>query len=514
MSGALPLDLLIDITSRGVKDTFSIGKLNTIIIEKYNDDLPNKKFVECFDLDTTQSIFGFEAPATKFAEVYFGVISKSATKCDRLFVYNWNDKDIPPALKGGIAPSVSELQKLNGKFKIDLGSGEQEVTLNLTTGQNQDYAKIATLIENAIKSVVGGGQQFTNAKVTYNPHTKGFIIKSGKAGAGEVIKYPIAGTSNDIHNKLGLTLEEGAVSIEGLAAVSTIDNVLNEIDKNNGNYYLITPNFEFEIRTLDTNLKAFGVFLNNSNDRYAGVYSWNNPLLESLDSKVTEPYEGFNGLIIDSKHNDYQNALVCALISAMDLSKPAGNYNIAFNDATQFQINAIVDKVKYNAMKVNKANAPCKFGILGQDDTIYMDGTILGTKTDSINVYICNSFLKMNLQINLYNMFKAQKLIGLRDKRGKDIIKSYMESVFQGGVNANIIAQGAVLTTTEKNVIIDNFKNIVSDIDKVLTQIENTGYYYEIADVNVTTRELTIVMAYVANTPVKKIVINNYILGA
>ena len=35
------------------------------------------------------------------------------------------------------------------------------------------------------------------------------------------------------------------------------------------------------------------------------------------------------------KKGDYQNALVCGLISAMDLAQPSGNYNIAFNDATK-----------------------------------------------------------------------------------------------------------------------------------------------------------------------------------
>ena len=34
MASALPLDLLIDITSTGVKDAFTIGKLNTILIQK------------------------------------------------------------------------------------------------------------------------------------------------------------------------------------------------------------------------------------------------------------------------------------------------------------------------------------------------------------------------------------------------------------------------------------------------------------------------------------------------
>lgn len=67
MGSALPLDLLIDITSTGVKDAFTIGKLNTILIEKYDETLPNAKFIECFDLSTTQSIFGTQSNTAKFA---------------------------------------------------------------------------------------------------------------------------------------------------------------------------------------------------------------------------------------------------------------------------------------------------------------------------------------------------------------------------------------------------------------------------------------------------------------
>ena len=43
-----------------------------------------------------------------------------------------------------------------------------------------------------------------------------------------------------------------------------------------------------------------------------------------------------------------------------------------------------------------------------------MPGLIQGSLTDSINVYICNSYLKFAQQIALYNMFKTQKLISLK----------------------------------------------------------------------------------------------------
>ena len=140
---------------------------------------------------------------------------------------------------------------------------------------------------------------FTQATVSYNVHTGGFIIKGGTAGAGEKIDFITAGDSDDIHDKLGLTLADGATTLEGLARVADLATVLQEIDLNNGNYYVITPNFAFTNENQD--LKTFGTFLNASNDRYLGVYSWENPLLEVLDSKATEAYEGFNGLFIDNK---------------------------------------------------------------------------------------------------------------------------------------------------------------------------------------------------------------------
>lgn len=512
MANALPLDLIIDVTSTGVADTFTIGKLNTIIIEKYNNDLPNNKFTQLSNLSQAQSIFGFNSNVANFASVYFGFLSKTATKCDYLFVYNWNEEALPATLKGGRASALSSLQ-IEGGFNITIGNQTATISVDLT--EITDYASAASALTTAINSVStqSENQNFTNAVVTYSALTGGFIVKGGIKGQGETISFASTPTGGeDLSTLLGLTLESGATTYEGSNAVSTLAEALNEIDNYNGNYYLITPNFEFV--DTENDLKAFGEFLNASNDRFAGVYSWNNPLLETLNSGVTEAYEGYNGLIIDNKRQEYQNALLCGIISALDLTKSGGNYNIAFNDATTFQVNAITDRTAYEAMISNKANAPCKFGVLGQDDSVYMDGTILGSKTSSINVYVCNSFLKFNQQIQLYNMFKAQKLIGVRGSQSQAIIYAYLDSVFQNAVNANIIAQGVELTTTEEQSIISTFGNLVDDINMVIDKLETSGYFYIISSVNTTTREIGITEAYTANTPAKKIVINNYILGA
>lgn len=505
MANALPVDLIIDITSTGVRDTFTIGKLNTLIIQKYSETLPNDVFDVVYTKDIAAKRYGYNSSVAGFARVYFGIKSKSATICEQLFIYNWNTTATPAVLKGGKAPALSKLKTLNGKFKITIGSTTNEVEVNLTGAT--DFTDAASKIQTALRNTT-----FTTAEVSFNADTGGFIIKGGVKGQGETIAYLAApDNGTDIHDKLGLTQAEGASVIVGRAGVPTLAEALDEISNNNGNYYVITPNFDFD--NVESDLLTFGQFIHNSNDRFLGIYSWANPALEQLDSGVTTPYESFNGLLIDDKKQDFQNAYIAGLISAMDLTKANGNYNVAFNDATLFEVEAITDRAKYEGLVSNKANAPCKFGILGQDDTIYMDGTIMGDKTTSANVYLCNSFLKFNQQIALYNMFKAQKLIALRGQFGKAIIRSYLDEVFRNAVNANIIVKDT-LTNTEKQAVIAEFSPIVKDIERVIEQIQANGYYYEFSGIDTTKRELYITEVYIANVPVKRIVINTYILGA
>lgn len=107
---ALPIDLLIDITSTGIKDTFTIGKLNTIIIQPYDESLPNERFSVVYNASMAAEIYGFNSSVVGFAKNYFGIVSKSATRCEQLFIYNWNKEAQPAVLKGGRTSPLSTLK--------------------------------------------------------------------------------------------------------------------------------------------------------------------------------------------------------------------------------------------------------------------------------------------------------------------------------------------------------------------------------------------------------------------
>lgn len=626
---SLPLDLIVDITSSAVKDTFMIGKLNTLCINKYDPNNPQPKFVEAHQLSDIIGTYGLDSAMYGFGGVYFGVISKSATRADTLYIYNWSKENVAPFLNGARITLLDDIQSLRGSFILAINGIEREVAIDfdLVTSFSEAGEKLQEAIRSAGIGLDAESEKlFSEVKAYYNPVTQGFTIVSGGAGDGNTISFAlpytaqkvepievvqsvadidsidnpltlkesefytlnftglptntsfkityndVAGTTQeealtlagnkltipndlivnlinlqatnvkliandpdddnaqanprevevnivleanpiteDIHDKLGLTQDEGATAEAGYNGLETLSEVLADIEGNNGNYYVLTTAFAFD--DIRAQLHEFGKFLNASNDRFLGVYSWNSKGIITTKGFLKE-FQGYNGLVIDYQTMPYQQGLVCGYISAMELNNPSGNYNIAFNDATIFSGNALTETIHYQNLVNNKANAPCKFGILGQDDTIYMDGTCMGSKTNSINIYCANSFIKMNQQIALFNMFKSQKMIAVRGRQTQGVVRAYLDDVFTKAVKANIICRGATLTTTEVQMVKNTFVDYVDDLDQLIRDIENNGYFYAVTDFDLVNKTMNIVEAYVANTPAKKIIVNIYILGA
>lgn len=527
---SLPLDLIVDITSTSVKDSFMIGKLNTLCINKYDPNNPQPKFVEAHQLSDIIGSYGLDSDMYGFGSVYFGIISKSATRADTLYIYNWSKEDVPALLRGARIPLLDNIQGLNGAFNLSINGITRPIELDFNNVDS--FSTAAEILQDAIQSAGVGldeksAKLFSEAKAYYSPITQGFTIVSGGAGEGSTISFalPLAeptitevvqtfndiDETQDIHDLLGLTQDEGAISEVGYNGLETLSDVLADIEGNNGNYYVLTTSFKLD--NVRAELHEFGKFLNASNDRFLGVYSWDSKAIITTKG-FTKEFQGYNGLVIDYQTMPYQQALVCGYISAMELNNPSGNYNIAFNDATIFSGNALTETIHYQNLVDNKANAPCKFGILGQDDTIYMDGTCMGAKTNSINIYCANSFIKMNQQIALFNMFKSQKMIAVRGRQTQGIVRAYLDDVFTKAVKANIICRGATLTVAEVQMVKNTFVDYVDDLDQLVRDIENNGYFYAVTNFDLVNKTMNIVEAYVANTPAKKIIVNIYILGA
>lgn len=502
--GGIPLSWLIDVTSTGVREAFSLSKLHTLAITKYNEQRPTDKMIEFYDSESVGKIFGFSSIEYKYSLNYFGVVNKLASKPDLLTIFNWNENATPACIIGAKASDLKILKTLNGKFKITLGASTKEVTLDLT--QTNSYTDIALKIKDAIKTA-HTDPSFTNNDVIYSNVTNGFIVKSGVSGDKSVIDFITApGSGTNISNALGLTKEEGAVIVSGYNQEGSILNVLDTLNGDNGNYYVIDTTFDIE----KDDAVDFANFINNSNDRFVGIYNTNDSTLIENDTAL-DTIKAFNGVIPNYFKDSSPIGFVAGIISSIDFARTGGNLNLAFNDATKFDAIAINDKNALNMLEKNNANSILKFGQMGQSQVWYGMGNILGIKTNSANVYIANSYLMFSLQYALANLLNTQGFIGLRGTFNNGLIINSVSDVFNRAVLSGIIVNGAVLTDTEKQVVISTFRD---NSEVAIKQMQDNGFYFEIGKVDISKQTLQIVTAYVANKNLKRIVINNYILGA
>ena len=396
-------------------------------------------------------------------------------------------------------------------FKAKFGeASETSKVFNVTVGE---FLGLSNITEPAQRKARAVGESvnpsiidFTHAKVSFNTETQGFIIKSGVTGATSSISFAMSPSAEtDISTQLGLTENEGASIIGGLNAINSFDDLLALIEAENGAYYVL----QFDRDLTDEETLTLCKFVNNSNDRYMAIINTQDKKIITQEGALAL-YQGYNGVMFEYTKDKSPLGLSAGIVSALNFSQNGGNTNIAFNDTSSFESIAITDKAEFKALEANNANSILKFAQIGQSQVWYGMGNIQGVKTNNANVYICNSYLKFQLQFALANMLNSQGMVGLRGSANESIIMAYLQDVFVGGVNAGIIVEGATLTTTEKQVLLSTFKAG----DSAIQACEKQGYYFSIDSVDLVNSTINISTAYVANKPVKKLIVNNYILGA
>lgn len=509
----IPLNWLIDITSVGVKDSFSLSKLPTLLVTKYNTEFITPKWNKFYDVESVKKAFGASSEVGIFANNYFSVVNKMASKPDLLNVYVWNENATPAILQGGKVAYLDTL-KVSGAFSLTIGEDTRDIVADLT--QALSYTDIATKLQEALNEagaeITGADPKpalpsFQNATCIFDVNKQCFRISSGISGSVSISFAGVPTTETDISALLSLTQDKGAIVFEGREIFGSFDNVLSEIDTDNGAYFVLA--FAWELSTSEA--ESLAKFVNSSNNRYLGIIDSTDANLKTQDG-VSEALQGYNGIILNYfKDIKSVNGYVAGLISAIDFAQTNGNINLAFSDATIYADQAIKIRTELDNLELNKANSILEFSQIGQSQAWYGMGNIMGTLTNNANVYICNAYLCFQLQLQFANMFNSQSFIGLRGKNNEGILTSYIEAVFQGCINNGIIVQGAELTTTEKQKLLIAFGN---NGESAVSQCGKEGYFYKIGTPDLVNQTLPISIAYVANKAAKRIVITNYILGA
>lgn len=494
----LSIDNIVDVTSRAVASKDSSIRLNTLILSKFDENNPAPLFQEFTNPSEVFAVYQ-NGDLYEFSKTHFGFISKSSTSPNLLSVFTWSKTDTSAYLIGGESELIAKLKTLNGQITIEVDGTKITGTLDLTGADVTDYSQVAEKIAAAINA--DRRRSAAVISCSYSVQKKGFVIKTTSAG----VTSNISALGGDLAKPLGLDADSAKI-IVGSKGFADLASVLNEINAINGDYFVVTPNFNFENELDD--LIIFGEWVSASKGRYLGIYSWDNEQLGVKNSGAVDRILGFNGLYIDWERVPNQNAFSSALISSMDLNKSGGVVNINFNNAAQYLDKAVSIQNEFDGMNSNRANAPYVFGTLGKFEVSYGQGQLMGD-IPSANVYINNSFLKFKMQLAISQFFMSSNIVSARGQGGTSAISALLTPIFNDAVNNGLIVIDKT-SETEKSVILQNF----IDGAKAIENIESSGWALEVGDVNLARREITLNYAYIANIPANRVIVRTYILGA
>lgn len=505
MAKGIPLSYIVDTTSAGGRDIFSLSKLPALFLQKNNTANPRLKFDEFSNANQVLEAYGADSNAYKFALNYFGFTSKMATKADRITIYNWNETATGATLKGAkLTKAVSELSQFDGALSFDIGGVVENIALNFSTATS--YADIATLIQTALNAIENPAYQ--NSQVFFNQNSGGFVLVCGEVGEASSIGFVNGTGAND----LGLTEQSGAMILSGSEAVPTLSEALNIIEVENGAYYNVC--FNKDLALTDDDIKNIGKWVNSTNCRYKASVILDNPKWKN-QRDILGDLKGYNGLFLEFRNNEAeQDGLYAGIGASKDYSTQNGNFSTSYNLANAYSEKAVKIEKEMEVLETNKLNAIATFGSVGQFETMTFGDFICGEITNSDTIYQANSFLVLSEQMAIMNLFINEPLVGLRGANNQGKFYSVIDNEFQKAIfnGTAIKLQGEdELTTTEKNKMYSVFGEKGGIAIKSLWK---NGYYFVIDGVDLVNKKVHISQAYVGNSPVKKVVIANYILGA
>lgn len=520
MAKGISLSYIVDITSTGVRDIFSLSKLPSLFLSEFNSANPRNKFEEFGNANQVLTAYGADSNAYKFALNYFGFTSKMATKADRLTIYNWNKQGSGAILQGAkLEKSVSELAGLNGVIGVNLGGSVENVAVNFENSTS--YSEIANILQTAIQAVGIEtdntdpenpitnitNPSFANAQVFFNVNTGGFIVVSGETGENSKIGY----FSDGIVVDLGLAEANGGIIINGENGKENLAEALAEVETENGAYFNIC--FDKTLNLTDADILTIGKWVNATNCRYMASVILDNPKWKNQRDMIGD-LKGYNGLSLEFRVSDDQDGLTAGIISSKDFSTINGNFGYAFNQCDEFSESSVKLESELDNLESNLINSIATFGSMGQFVTSTYGDFVCGDITNSNTIYEANAFLVLSEQMAIMNMFLNEPLVGLRGANNQGKFYSVIDSEMQKGVrNGTIICLQSKddLTTTEKNKIMSVFGENGAT---ALNAIWKNGYYFIIDGVDLVERKIHISQAYIGNGQTKKVVIANYILGA
>lgn len=383
--------------------------------------------------------FGSSSDEYAMAAIYFSGYDNSTKNPGKLLFAQYNDAPVAAWLRSGsmAAVTLDQLKLLSGILTLTV-DGTTETSTNINLSGATSFAAAADLIESAIgDSVV----------VTFDTTQIAFVITSATTGAGSTISY----ASGDVATGLKLTAASGAVISQGAVAQNPTDFFISVLNSSQ-DWATFTTAFE----CTDAEHLALAGWASAQNYRFA--YVAHSDEASALVSGSTETI-AHQILVV----NNYANVLpvygtnvhaasALGYAAALDFDRQEGRVPFKYRSVSGLTA-SVSESGDYDALIANGYSFYGAYSANKYSTTYWADGAISGD-FKWFDSFCFQIWLNANLLQDVIELFKSNRSLPY-NTRGDAAIEASMADTFAQGVSFGGIRTGIVLSTAQKNEIIN-----------------------------------------------------------
>lgn len=432
--------------------------------------LPVGAVVEFFDANQVGGFFGYSSLQFSFAKIYFGFVSKVATKALKLSWFNVLATSANPIAFGkpgdnGISLSYGNTCALD----IVIDGTSNALTVDLTGVSTP--ADVASTFETAMQALAG---DFATATATYDTDTNAFIVSL--LGHSPLTSLIILGT-NANGNALAAGMGMAGLAIYSLGKAST--SIITELDA---------------MANLSNDFFSFGYIDANDSDVTADYADWaliENNTYAYLGAVDMASYDGTPAYaaVIDKALSQGGNGLTKSTIGqfvellpgmvmgATDYTKRGAAKNFMYQQDGAFEQYSVTDEAEYNKLKDLGINFYGQTQSAGTNLSFYQWGVMSGGTKDirAMGPFFNEIWLKDAITVAMMNEFIANENIAA-DVSGNQRISGAITTICQEEAKFNgVISIGKELTVLQKASITE-----MSGDDQAWVQIQSLGFWLDV----------------------------------
>lgn len=495
----VPFQYYVSINS-GVGAGVNVG--NRQLIGRFYDDnslIPTNSQVDFVSFDDVAGYFGSGSMEAMRAAQYFGWVSKSNTRPQKMTFARWNSVASAPQIFGAKGAQAVATWNLITSGSFTLTMGTHTFTLSsLNFGSAGSLSAVAGIVQTAIQAESGGGGLWTAATVTWDSVSQRFDLTGGATGTAVI--SVVAGTGgSDCAGQLGWLPSPTTILSAG-APIQTITQVLSTSAEANNNF----GSFAFTATLSQSQIVEAATWNNTQNI----MYMYSAPVTSATAAAIRAAVAAIGGisLTLDPQvSGEYPEMDPMMIMAATNYTAPNSTVNYMFQQFAQTpSVFTSADAATYDALSVNYY---AQTQTAGQLINLYQTGVMQGLPVDPLdqNTYANEIWLKDAMGASIMTLLLALNKVSA-NSQGVAQILTILQGVIGQALLNGTISVGKTLSPTQQLYITQQ-----SNDPLAWKQVQNQGYWVTVQIVpisvnNVTKYEAQYTLIYSKDDVIRKVI--------